>query len=151
MCGRVPSAVQVSLSVSAGLGDTEFHATLSVLPSPDHLFFMGLTRSVVWAVHCLLLFNMRLEAEVSLRDARSQSRLHWPRSYNLEDGIACSGNTTTKWAAVLAVALRSFRSVFSADTMSMAIQVIVEVPTIPQSLVGAIHAYLRIDLDGAEA
>jgi len=128
-----------------------FDGHRSVLPSPDHLFFMGLTRCVVWAVYAILPVNKRLAAEVSLRDALSKARLQRTRVYNLDKGKTYTGNTITEWAAVLAVAPCAFRRILSADTMSMAMQVVVEVLTKLQSLVEAIYAYPRIDIDGADA
>ena len=64
----------------------------SVIPSPDHLFFMGLTRCLVWAFYAMLPAGMRLATEVSLRDALSRARLNRTRVYNVDKSKPYTGN-----------------------------------------------------------
>ena len=49
MCGWVPSAGQVSLSVSVGWGDTTFHATMSLEMYSNIELIVSMGHALIWS------------------------------------------------------------------------------------------------------
>ena len=73
------------------------------------------------------------------------------RVYNVDKSKPCTGNKISEWAAVLAAAPLAFARVLPTATMSAAMGDVMGVLKRTQTLIGAIYAYPRVDLDGADA
>jgi len=128
-----------------------FDGHRSAMPSPDHLFFMGFTPCLVCAFYAILPAGMRLAAEVSLRDALSRARLNRTIVYDVHKSKPYTGKKISESAAVLAAAPLAFARVLPTATMSAAMGVVMGVLKKSKTLIGAIYAYPRVDLDGADA
>lgn len=148
---RVDSASSIFHEWSEAFPAGMFDGHRSVLPAPDHLFYMGLTRCVVQAIYGMLGDNERLLFEVSLRDALSKARLQRTRVVNINKGRVYSGIKISEWASVLAVGPLSFRRVIPIHSTTAALKVVLDVLSKLQALVHAAYYFPRVDLDGADA
>ena len=88
--------------LSAVLPEGMFDGHRSVLPSSDHLFFLGLTKKLVQGVCCLLHLDLRPTVGVSLREALAHAGFSCTKVYPSNKTPANSLGIY-KWAAVCVV------------------------------------------------
>jgi len=100
---RLDSDQSVFHELSARLPSGMFDGHRSVLPSPDHLFFMGLTKRLLQAIFTLLTPDLRPTLGVSLREALAHAGLPCTRVYNASNKTYVNSLGISEWAAVCIV------------------------------------------------
>ena len=88
--------------LSAVLPEGMFDGHRSVLPSPDHLFFLGLTKKLVQGVFSLLHLDLRPTIGVSLREALAHAGFSCTKVYP-SNKTPVNSLGISKWAAVCVV------------------------------------------------
>jgi len=82
----------------------------SVVPSPEHLLFLGLTKKLVQSIFILLPKDARPTLSCSLRDALAHAGLPCTNVYNpAKKKTLVNGLGVSEWAAVLTVAPHACR------------------------------------------
>jgi len=89
--------------LSAVLPEGMFDGHRSVLPSPDHLFFLGLTKKLVQGVFSLLHLDLRPTVGVSLREALAHAGFPCTKVYNPSNKTHVNSLGISEWAAVCVV------------------------------------------------
>jgi len=103
------SDLSVFHELSARLPGGMFDGHRSVLPSPDHLFFLGLTKKLVQGVFSLLPLNLRPTVGVSLRDALAYAGHPCTKVYNPSNKTHVNSLGISEWAAVCVIGPHAFR------------------------------------------
>lgn len=80
-----------------------FDGHRSVLPSPDHMFFLGLTLKKMQAIFTLIPKPKRTVLGSSLRDALTHAGKPRTNVYNPRKSTYVNGLGVSEWAAVLTV------------------------------------------------
>jgi len=94
----------VFFSWSRAFGSSNFDAFRSIVPAPDHVFMLGITRRLIKALFATLSNNQRVSVSTSMRDALALSGLRRTRPYNFNSKDVHS-LLIYEWAAVLKICI----------------------------------------------
>lgn len=132
-----------------------FDLLRSAVPAPDHLFFMGITRSIMDGCFNVLAAEYFARVSCSLLEALALSGLRRTRPYNLKaDKLNSIG--MSEWAATLSVAYICFQralpvAVTTVTPRRTPVQEMLHILALFSSLVCRTYYYPRCSLDGADA
>jgi len=132
-----------------------FDGQQSVMPSPDHLTFHGLTKRLISGVFDLLSKKQRRRVGLSLRDTIARSHLPSTTIYN-EKSDAIVSVSISEWAATLTVAAFSIQRVINSakvctDANPTPLQAALQVLDAYTTLSNALYFYPRAEIDGETA
>ena len=94
----------VFFSWSRAFGSSNFDAFRSIVPAPDHVFMLGITRRLIKALFSVLSKDQRVVVSTSMRDALALSGLRRTRLYNFNSKDVHS-LLIYEWAAVLTISI----------------------------------------------
>jgi len=147
----------VFFSWSRAFGSSNFDAFRSIVPAPDHVFMLGITRRLIKALFSVLSKDQRVVVSTSMRDALALSGLRRTRPYNFNSKDVHS-LLIYEWAAVLTISIvASKRSI----PLSSPTPAAVARPAPLMVLLGILEKFHmlmcktyfspRVDLDGGDA
>jgi len=147
----------VFFSWCRAFGSSHFEAFRSIVPAPDHVFMLGVTRRLIKALFATLSTNQRVSVSTSVRDAPALSGLRQTRPYNFNSKDVHS-LLIYDWAAVLTICIVAIKRSVPWPATSPA-----AVPRPPplslllgllekfQLLIWKTYFSPRVDLDGGDA
>jgi len=109
VCGRVPSAGQVSLSVSGGWGDTECYTTVNIVPltqaklkeeKPYECPLLGLTPADVAVLQKVVSDQVKLHFNPEWPFSRQQAWVKTKSPLALERMVSSLAHAEQNWAAL---------------------------------------------------
>jgi len=143
--------------LSARLPSGIFDGHRSVLPSPDHLFVMSLTKLLLQAIFTILTPDLRPTLGVSLREALAHAGLPCTEVYNASNKTYVSILGISEWAAVCIIGPHACRRatrdalLTGPVTGTSPLGVTVDLLKGLYDLVRLAYLYLRAELDGEAA
>jgi len=109
VCGRVPSAGQVSLSVSGGWGDTACYMTVKIVPltpaklqeeKPYECPLLGLTPADVAVLQKVVSDQVKLHFNPERPFSRQRASVKTKSTLSLERMVSSSAHAEKNWAAL---------------------------------------------------
>lgn len=147
----------VFFSWSRAFGSSNFDAFRSIVPAPDHVFMLGITRRLIKALFSVLSKDQRVVVSTSMRDALALSGLRRTRPYNFNSKDVHS-LLIYEWAAVLTISIVAIKRSIPLSSPTPAA---VARPAPLMVLLGILEKFHmlmcktyfspRVDLDGGDA